>query len=230
MESISTIGKFLEQIYNYGNCKIYMPCSYNPNCNQVLDFYADGKGKLHIKQLLEVFDKPYWDGIEPDDSAALKETVNVVKYNQSDLRNIIALLVYGSFYNTDNYLILAHSTPFRGDIEPVVNYIYNVVKSMLTLSNSELSHWVRSDEKSIEKSLVNKGTNNFREKIKPDQAIENIEIMRDEVSKRLVNIGLAWYELQKSKTYEYMEASQKWEALVRDTKEPSFTFTRKKEI
>lgn len=228
MESTSTIGKFLEQIYNYGNCRIYMPCNYSQNCNQVLDFYVDGKGKMHITQLLEVFDRPYWDGIEPDNSAALRETVKVAKYSQSDLRHIIALLVYGSFYNSDNYLIISHSTPFIGDIKPVVNYIYNLVKSMLTLSNSELSRWVRSEENSIKNSLIHKGSiDNFGGLIEPSKALENIETMKNEVSKRLVNVESAWEELQESKTKEYIEASQKWDTLVQDTKEPIYTFTKK---
>lgn len=148
------IGKLIDNIYKYGNCKIYMLPRDNSCANNVYDLVVDEKGNLKISITLEVYDKPYFNGAKFDETSVIKSSNKLFDLTDENLNMVIPKIVYASICN-HNLGIVTNKIEAK-NTDAIVYKLCDSVNSMLNLSNEELTDIVLSDQTVGEAILVNR--------------------------------------------------------------------------
>ncbi len=148
------IGKLIDNIYKYGNCKIYMLPRDNSCANNVYDLIVDENGNLKISVELEVYDKPYFDGEKFDKTAVIKSSNKLFDLTDENINMVLPKVVYASICNHKLGIVTNKDKAKNTDM--IVYKLCDLVNSMLNLSSSELSDMVISGQTLGETILINR--------------------------------------------------------------------------
>lgn len=227
MASMSTIGELITNIHQYGNSKFYVQVR-NPKTACAVKFLVDENGVLNVTQIIESFDKPFWDGDRKNESANLEETIEVVKYSEKDLPIVISTIVFSSFYQ-ERATLTHDEISSKVNTDMAVKKLYQIVYAMLQLSNADLTRWALSNENGIENQLINKASQNIvPEDVSSEQAIANIEVMGKEIRNKLEEIISVWKNTQTIHSEEeYESACKQWDSLYDDHAVLEFSISKK---
>lgn len=227
MASMSKIGELITNIHQYGNSKFYVQVQ-NPQSACAVQFLVDENGVLNVTQIIESFDRPFWNGDKKNESANLKEAIEVVKYSEEDIPNVISTIVFSSFYK-GRATLTYDEIPSKVNTDMAVKKLYQMVYAMLQLSNADLTRWVLVGENGIENQLINKVSQNIvPEDVSSEQAIANIEVMRKEIINKLGEVISVWKNTQTIHSKEeYEEACKQWDSLYDDHAVPEFSISKK---
>ena len=227
MAKMSIIGELISNIHQYGNSKFYVQVP-NPQSACAVELVVDENGVLNATQIIESFDGPFWHGDRKNESANLKEAIEVVKYSEKDLPNVLSTIVFSSFYQ--GQVTLTHEeTSSKVNTDMAVKKLYQMVYAMFQLSNADLTRWVLTEETGIENQLINKVSQNIvPQEVSSEQAIANIELMRREIRDKLEEIIRVWKNTQTiNSEEEYEAACKQWDNLYDDHEVLKFSLSPK---
>ena len=112
----------------------------------------------------------------------------------------------------------------NANTDKAVKEIYQIVVEMLHLSNADITRWIKSDINGKQNILLAKV---FKErtlqKVIPEIARENIEVMLEITKGRIESISMIWKRAQTIYTEEdFKAACELWAELCEDEEIPEF--------
>lgn len=180
---MSLIGELVENIYKYGNCKFYMGGRqlHDSYVASVIEFLVDENGELSVINLIEHYDKNFWDGDKKSEDAVLDNS-RTNRFVRNDLISTISYVVCASLYNYKKQVALTHEdvTP-KANTDMSLARLYKIVYSMFQLSPHEIVN--RMGDESCTCALLQEKASRLVdiEEVSLEQVISNIEIMKQEV-------------------------------------------------
>lgn len=187
---MSLIAKLIEYLGKYGNCQIYLT-NENPNINRVLNFNFYKDFSIGVTDLLNDYNKPFWNGKEFDKTAiVLNSNILRSSYSYKNLYEYIAHIVRLSIMGVDNAYITYKNNVTNFDTKVEVDKICRIVYSMLYISNRQLVQIFESvdwnddkKQKLIDLNIYKMLINNMQKNIGINSFIEvNSDLIDDIVS------------------------------------------------
>lgn len=211
------INQLIDNISKYGNSKLYMINS-NEKLNTVLIFQVDDNGDIKVTAKIEEHDIPYWDGKTLNPKAKYKYSSCIQDYPDNRLHFNLSTVLYSDFYSC-GVIMLADEKLTKVNTENAVNKIYQIVNSMLQLSNRDLAHWVLGNCNSVENNLIVNAEKHpaAYKTLTTEEAIADINEQFIDVQKRLHAAYTVYHEYENAPTEkERDKALEKWDAIYYD--------------
>lgn len=225
---MSTIGELVENIYKYGNCNFYVQLP-NPKGVQGLSFLVNENGDLEVSKILEEYDKPFWDGYQKRKNINLKKSYEVLKYQEKDFDIVISPVVSASFYEVRKAITYEDVSP-KANTDKAVRKLYEIVYAMFQLSFADLTRWQLMSIDGSEIQFAVKSLQNIDiEEVSCEQAIRNIEVMRQEILDKAKYVKSVYKKTNVIESdEEYKNACEQWHKLYDNHEILKFTFPQKK--
>ncbi|MEG1310219.1 MAG: hypothetical protein RSD06_05030 [Bacilli bacterium] len=206
------INNVIENIEKYGKCKIYFKNDYdNQIQNRLLNITVGEDGNLVFSDDLQVFDKPFWNGCEVDETAKIKETIQFVKL--TDLAQLTVLLLYCSFYDTQVLFSVKQKTT-NVDTQKAVGDLKRTAIKMLEFSTKDCVQMLLGGEKSFTNLLISKNSIASENEELTDELNEMMQSRIEESFNRYSYVSNLWRIMNDAETKEQYEvACKKWDSL-----------------
>lgn len=228
---MSIIGELAENIYKYGNCKLYDERCYLWEV-YVIEFFVDEDGALKVIPKIECYDEKFWDGDKKNVNATLKETKEIVFDENNELPNAISYIIHtGLYINKKRKMITYEDVSPKANTNMALRNLYQIIYSMFQISPHEILNWGGNIEYSAH--MLTRGRNAFSfniEEVNSLQAIKNIDVMMkkiDSMVSNINNIREKYYycqrEWENTKYYGYRTTMDVKDAMYYKTKLSSFS-------
>ncbi len=203
---MSIIGELVENIYKYGNCKLYTERCYSKEVD-VIEFIVTEDGLIKTIPKIEYYDEYFWDDNKNVDkkniNATLIESVEIDCYNNSELVSAISYAIHtGLYVNKNRKMLTFEETVPKGNTDKAVRYLYQIIYSMFQISPDEILNWEGNKEHSDH--MLERGRNALKfdvEEVSSIQAIKNIDLMMEIVDSKVCTIREI---LAKNSYYNYL--------------------------